>query len=462
MISNGYDTQAVMNALFGRIKWRSLNPGGTYPLNLSVGATRSDFFIKTGTTTGLSVGGTTYSDSSLIGWTYDVEQIGYGTLKQRDPLNPSSDDDILIDTVNGGWSLVNGTTFSLGQKFVEHFLPQQQVTPNNFSSRYYEQFHPLCTLDNLSAVIEQDLSTGSAFTSFLTDLEQGMIMTLLNGIFSEPQMIEDTVIFDRQLRNDIPYTNSGKFVGYRLFIAPGEFAAKIAKASFIFNGAATFNLYLYQDMQKVPLYTQTVTTVANQEVMVDLTDWIIHYQQPGYSQGGVYYIGYYQNDLGSVQALDQFVNRWNESLAFGYTAMEAVQLANQYDFVRIQVPYTYKTYGMNLQIETYRDFTNRIVKNANLFDEALGIAMATVVLGYMAYTTRTNYEQRQLKDMANILYGEINNSGVASEINPYIAGLKQQLKREMKKINDNFFKNPGVIASRPPVWGTESLQGVFP
>lgn len=462
MISNGYDTQEVMNALFGRIKWRSLNPGGTYPLNLQVGATRADFFIKAGTTTGLTVGGTTYSDSSLIGWTYRVVQSGYGPLKQRDPLNPSADDDVLIDAVNGGWSLVNGSNFANGQKFTLEFQPQQATVPNTFSGRYYEFFHPLVTLDNLAAVIPEELSTGAAFTSWLTDLEQGMIMTLLNGIFDKPQLMEDTMIFDRQLRQDIPYGNAAKFVGYRLLISPMKYAARIVKAGFIFNGAATFNLYIFQDMQKAPLYTQTVTTVPNQETLVDLTDWVIHYAQQNYSQGGVYYIGYFQNDLGSVQALDQFVSRWNDTYAFGYTAFEANQIPGQYDFNRIAVPYSFKTYGLNLRIEAYRDFTATIVKNASLFDEAMGLAMAIIAIGYQTYTTRTNYNERQLKDMAQTLYGEVNRSDDAKQVNPYVAGLKQQLKRELIKINKNFFPEACVITNRPPVFNDYGLQGIFP
>jgi hypothetical protein len=465
-ISNGYDTQEVMTALFGRIQWRSLNPGGTYPLNLQVGAARSDFYIQVGTTTGISIGGTTYSDSSLIGWTYRVVLRGIGPLKPQDPGNPQADDDITVDLINGGFTLINP---ALGvwvnkQIITLEFQPQEAVTPNQVSSRFYEQFHPLCTLDLLENVIELDKSSGSAFTDFLTDLEQGMIMTLLNGVFNEPQLIEDTMIFDRQLRNDIPYTNYGKFVGYRLFIAPGEFAARIVRACFIFNGPCTFNLYIYQDMQNEPLYTiPVVYTTPGQEMIVDLTDWVIHYSQQSYSQGGVYYLGYYQNDLGTTLALDQFVNRWNESLAFGYTAFEAVQLPSVYNFNRIQVPYTYKTFGMNLQIETYRDFTHRIVKNASLFDEALGLAMATIVLGYQAYpNTRLNASQRISESLASRLYSELNNSGEASDINPYIAGLKMQLRRELTRLNRTFFPKKGVETTRPPMWGTESLQGVFP
>lgn len=454
-ISNGFDTDQVMAALFGRVQWRSLNPGGSYPLNFQVGASRGDLFLKVGTSPGLIVGGSTYTDptSSLNGWTYSLEQLGYGTLQQGV--------DYSVDPTTGNWTLINGTTFTANQRFVIHFQPQVAMTPGATSGRFYEYFHPLCTLDNLRAVQETAGISDPDFQTMLSDLEQGVIMTLLNGVFNEPQMIESTLIFDRQLRNDIPYTPAGKFVGYRLYIAPGEFAMQISRASFIFNGNAQFNLYLFQDMKLAPLYTIPVTVVAGDETYIDLPDWILHYTGPQ-AQGGVYYLGYFQSDLGSVEALDQFVNRWNQSIAFGYTAFEAVQVAGQYDFVRIQVPYTYRTYGMNLEIQTYKDFTNRIVKNASLFDEAIGLTMAAVVLGYEAYSTRSNSKERITKEMAAMIYGELMNSGEGKDTNPYIAGLKQQIRREMGRINRNFFGDRRIKTTRPPIHGYEGLQGVFP
>lgn len=455
-ISNGFDTDQVMAKLFGRVQWRSLNPGGAYPLNFQVGASRQDFFIKVGTTPGLIVGGSTYTDptSSLNGWTYGLEQLGYGTLQ------PGVD--YSVDPTTGNWTLLNGATFTLNQRFAIHFQPQVAQSPGTSSGRFYEFFHPLCTLANLRQVQETAGISDMDFNTMLSDLEQGVIMSLLNGVFNEPQMIDSTLIFDRQLRNDIPYTPAGKFCGYRLFIAPGEFALQISRASFIFNGNASFNLYLFQDMKQAPLYTIPVTVVGGDETYIDLPNWILNYTGPK-AQGGVYYLGYFQTDLGAVLALDQFVNRWNESLAFGYTAFEAVQpTPDVYDFVRIQVPYTYRTYGMNLEVQTYHDFTNRVVKNASLFDEVIGLAMATVVLAYEAYSTRSNTKERITKEMAAQLYGEIMNSGEGKDINPYIAGLKQQVRREIGRIHRNFFGDKRIKTTRPPIWGTEGLQGVFP
>jgi hypothetical protein len=65
--------------------------------------------------------------------------------------------------------------------------------------------------------------------------------------------------------------------------------------------------------------------------------------------------------------------------------------------------------------------------------------------------------------MASMIYNELNNSGEAKEISPYIAGLKQQLRRELNRINRNFFGSKDIITTRPFVPdGNNSLQGVFP
>ena len=455
MISNGFDTTQVMAKLFGRIKWRSLNPGGDYPLNYTVGAVRGDLFLKAGTSPGLAVDDVRYTDptSSLKGWTYRLNQLGYGPLEK--------DVDYSLDPDTNDWILINGSRTALAQRFSLEFQPQQSIAPANASGRFYELFHPMCTLTNLKSVIDQELAADPAFTTFLGDLEQAVIMALLNGVFNEPQLIESTLIWDRQLRNDNPYSNYGKFVGYRLFVAPGEFALQISRASFIFNGDVSFNLYLFQDMKKAPLYTIPVTVTGGDELLLDLPDWILNYTGP-LAQGGTFYLGYFQNDLGAVKALDQFVTRWNQSLAFGYSAFEADQVHGQQDFVRIQVPYTYRTYGMNLEVQTYKDFTNRIIKNASLFDEAIGLMMAVVVLGYEAYSTRTNFQERNLKDMAMMIYGDINNSGEAKDLNPYVAGLKMQIRREIGRIHKNFFGSCGIITTRPMINESNNLQGVFP
>lgn len=328
------------------------------------------------------------------------------------------------------------------------------------SGRYFQDMHPLLTVSNIKDTIEGGQSMNdAAVNAFLLRMQQSAILRTINGIFDQPQLIESTLLFDRTLRNDIPTQNFGKFCGYRLYVGPGDVAVQMSRVSFLFSANCTFKLYLYQDAVIAPLKSKDVTVTAYNETYVDLEDWIINYISPS-AMGGVFYIGYYQDEIqaqGAV-ALDEFVSQWNRSLAFGFTAFEtpATWTANNPTFYRIAIPYTLRTYGMNVEIQTYKDFTNKIVKNPSLFDEAIGLTVAIEALGYMTYNTRSNKNQRITQEMAALIYNEIMNSGDADQLNPYVAGFKQQLTQEISKINRNFFPDPRrgqVITSRPPIYG---------
>ena len=313
------------------------------------------------------------------------------------------------------------------------------------SGRYFQQFHPMLTPANLLAAQEDEVITSNNFNTFLSDLKKGCINSVLNAVYNRPQIIESTLIFDRLRRNDIPTQKAGMFCGYRLWIAPGPYAVQVSQVSFLFSGDASFNLYLFHDAVKLPIYTLAVNVTGNSETIVTLPNWVLKYiDSTNKNQGGVFFLGYFQDDLpAQVVALDEFVSLWNTSYTFGYTAFEATRSAPNpnADFTRIGVPYTYKTYGMNLELQGYRDYTNWIMKNASLFDEAIGLAMAVVALGYMSYSTRSNFVARATKEMAQNIYNEINGSG-SYVTTPYIAGLKKQIEREISRIQDNAFHDP--------------------
>lgn len=325
------------------------------------------------------------------------------------------------------------------------------------SGRYFNGaagFHAMLTVENIISAMEDPLAGTVAINDYLTDLQTGAIFTLLNGVLSTPQLIDSTMLFERSIRNDIPLQNFGKFCGYRIRVAPGEFTVQLSKVSFIFSGNANFNFYVFHDMRKAPIFTQAVSVVGNDQVPIELHDCVLKYADNDV-QGGIYYAGYFQNDIGGVQAFDEFVSKWNDSLAFGYTGFEAVQSATA-DFNRINVPYAFKTYGMNLEIQSYRDFTNKVVRNPGLFDEALGLMVAILALEVMAYSTRSNKNQRMTKELASQIYIDINNSESAGHFNPYVAGLVVRLEREMNRIRDTFLFNKskrGVFQStRPPIF----------
>lgn len=330
------------------------------------------------------------------------------------------------------------------------------------AGRYWSDFHAMVTIENIiDTAAEGNKMNEAQKNALLSDLQRSAILRAINGVFNKPQLIESTYIFERTLRNDNLVLNTRKFCGYRLIVAPGEFALQISRVSLMFTKDATFTLYLYQDMINEPLKTKEVTVKAYEEVAFDLEDWILTHDTSN-SLGGTYYFGYYQaeiNEQDGCRAIEQFVNKWNKTLAVGYTAFETP--ADFGDgtaptFNRINIPYTFRPYGLNLEVQTYTDFTRKIVKNASLFDNAIGLAYAIQALEGISYTSRSNKTQRISQEMGSLIYNEVNNSGDALQLNPYVAGLKQQLAQELGRINRTFFRDGRineVLTSRPPIYG---------
>lgn len=78
---------------------------------------RRDLYLTANTSPNFSSGTGIYVDGTFLGWAYDVEQIGYGTLEiGRDYTQDNG----------GGFTLLNNIQFQDGQKFAVHFQPNFQ------------------------------------------------------------------------------------------------------------------------------------------------------------------------------------------------------------------------------------------------------------------------------------------------------------------------------------------------
>lgn len=75
---------------------------------------RDDLWLTAGTTSGMTVGSTTYNDISLAGWDFSISMPGLADLQ------PGVDYNILS---GGGFELINGNTFQNGERYVIHFQP---------------------------------------------------------------------------------------------------------------------------------------------------------------------------------------------------------------------------------------------------------------------------------------------------------------------------------------------------
>lgn len=307
------------------------------------------------------------------------------------------------------------------------------------SKRYYDGFHAEVTIQNLKDGANPDVSISDAdFNDSLKNLQEDCIASVLDGVFAEPEVIEQQTEFLTTDWKQVLIPNAGRFVGRQIKIGPDpRKSVRINAVTLYFNGIATFPLYLFSSVKKVPIKQIEVTTEADSQVIVAPDDWALNYLD-GNIKGGIYYLGYFQDDLGAVQAYDEQPTQWFCGKVYGSNIIEAIKVAGQTDFIRYNPYITSRTHGLNIEFSSVVDFTEVIVKNPQAFDKAIGLQMAAMVVEKLIHSTRSNYIQRIGEAGAARLYNDLNLDMQTPDL-PYSSGLKNQLRRELKRLKENFF-----------------------
>lgn len=300
------------------------------------------------------------------------------------------------------------------------------------SGRYFQDFHAMVTVENIKQTMELPAATDGQLITYLGEIRQAAIMRVLGGVFSQPQVIDrPALLFHRTGVNDTAENNAGKFIGYEIIVADiADAGVQIDALHVLLDGAATFNVYLFKDGDPAAVFTQSVTTVANTIKEVVLTDKVIG--------RGKYYLGYFQNDLGSVKAIRQQVAHWNSGRMYSARPMQS-DATGATTFNRDEISYG-EPIGLNVEMSSFRDHTTQIKRKAAMFDEVIGLQMAYSVIEQVIYSVRRNANESILKDQLDRVGIQLDLSGVApiSE-SPKVTGLKQRIDREILSIQKSFY-----------------------
>jgi hypothetical protein len=429
---------------------------------------KADLFLTADSTPGFISGSDTYNNTSLVGYDFDVERRGFGTLQPGVDYNKLS---------TGGFKLLSGT-FQSGEIDVLHFtqyvpvasisnytngfdiavvLPELQqrigwrqptkagspilnsLNKTSKSGRFYQGFHALVTIDNIKATVEEANISDASLNQCLQDLQDDAIMRTLTAVFKSSELIEQQLLYTRFGTMDLIIQNFNMFCGFMINIADDfGISAQINNCTLYFDGDVDFNLYLFQDGVKAPLKSFPVHCDAYQRNEVRLDNLILNFKT-----GRKYYFGYFQSDLGSVHAIQEQIDRWATGHCFEAIAFAAPTLNNNTDFNHNYRQWTALPRGLNLEIITFRDHTQQILRKANLFDEAIGLTVAVMVLEQIQVSTRSNVTERQTKINTEKLYVDLNQAFATAEV-PITPGLKSRVLTEYKALRQSFF--PEIIA----------------
>jgi len=447
-------------------------------------------YLTAGTTPGFPVGGNTYTNqvtpqnSSLANWEFTVDIRGFGKLY------PGTD--FSFDGVDTITVLLPGFQTGNGEKWIIEFVPRAadvpvpSTTETEYSNGYkvadvmgaimnrrrwrqptrsdfpltlaspniwatddkfspvFESEHKIVSPYNVWICQEDDsLTDNTKFNDYLQKLQSDVVLKCLNAVFHNNEFLEKKLLFERFGRQDYLNPNEGKFVGVRITPAKSfDKSVQIDSVALRFNGNVTFNLYLFHDSQPlIPVDTFAVTANANAQTIVNIGK-VLSYSDG--NKSGAYYFGYFQSDLGSVQAVNEIVQKFNTSYNFGMNPIELPALAGHKVDVN-QISFTIKTHGFNLQMSAFRDYTQLIVDNAYLFDNLIGLQMAADVIEMIQNSTRTNKDQRITAELTKMLYTDLNLAETTEE-SPFSVGLKARIKAEACRVKYEFFPNKRPVS----------------
>lgn len=306
---------------------------------------------------------------------------------------------------------------------------------NSISGRYFgDDFHSACTIQNIKAS-QVDLGiTDDQFNTYLTKKQDGMITRSLSKVFQKVELLEQCLMFTRFGKNDLIIPNTGQWVLWAINVANDQsISTQINFGTFYFDGDATFNMYLFQDGIREPISTIEVTVEAWQHTEVDFSQLVLNFKT-----GNKYYFGYYQVELGDVHAIREQVDTLATTLCFeAYNVVANATTDGSY-FDHNQQQYPALPSGVNLEIISFKDHTQRIIRMANFFDEVQGLQMAVFAIELINNSNRGNSDQRQSQQQSQQQFMELNQAFATKEA-PLIPGLKANIIAEFKRLRDTFY-----------------------
>lgn len=307
--------------------------------------------------------------------------------------------------------------------------------------------HAAVTIQNIiDAQSDPDISAPD-FNLMLEDLQNDAIMRTCSAVFNSPEVVETVQLFDRETDLvDTLIENTGKFVGVRVDIGnTPDYVVALSQIALYFNADVEFELKCFIDNSSQAIWTKTVSAVGDQVTIIPIDDLLLSYMS-NKSVSTVFYIGYFQDDIGEAQAYDEPVLTYWRACMFTMQTFEGVTSGTKF---AVPPTYTSLTYGINPQFTTYKDLTNRILTNAALFDEAVRLQVAVSVIELLLGSVRSNFTQRITKDQFGDLYRELNQEMLDAN-NPMGPGLKIRWQREIAKLQKAFLGQPKIESHSLP------------
>lgn len=301
---------------------------------------------------------------------------------------------------------------------------------------FNSDFHKLVTIRNIKDCQEDNAISDANFNTYLTNLVNSSIVKILNSVFDKDDLLENFILYPYSINyatSDL-LENNGDFVGYEVRLAKDKDISTILNSLIAeFDSVDTFDLYIFNSNLQDPITDAISVNTLAKTGKYKAINQILEYSSNSY-KGGRFFIGYFTDSLTAkaVNRSFQLSNVKRVPNTFSIRPIKVSGWTTKTIFDLQDIEYTSKSYGLNFDFSSVKNYTDEIIQNIRLFDSAIGYQVAADVLELIVTTTRDNSIERDTKAIANL---ELN--GTISQEMPHTIGLKTQIKRETDKIKKN-------------------------
>jgi hypothetical protein len=288
----------------------------------------------------------------------------------------------------------------------------------------------LVTIKNIKDCQEDAAISSANFNVLLARMQKSVILDVCNKVIAgQSDFIDSLNLYPYEKSFDETLTPSTNFVGFTIIPQRKNTVCSIPWIELCFDTEKTFNIYLYNtNKPKTPIQTKEVTTIAGEAVIFNL-DWII--ADDVEYKGGEFKLGYFEQDLDGAKPYRKDFEFSNFKVNATYFFVEPVYLKHTDSTIDVESELSsVDTFGLNIGLDVYTDYTELIIRNKNLFFPAIQVSMHEKVLNLIKYSTRTNSTERIAKELIDFeLYGnsKLKIEGVVDKINRSIDQLKKAL-----------------------------------
>lgn len=306
---------------------------------------------------------------------------------------------------------------------------------------------PGITYDILQATLGSDYST---YEKYLINSYDQTVLDCLTKFWNDKkrdygtrELLENRVIIQDVCR-DNKQSLDGRAIGFLLRpLKSNNIKMTISKVSMHVDMAGTFTIYFYNTKKQAPISTKVITTVADEGVVVDITDVVLYAQENGIATNEVLVViyGYNSLDNNSKQAPQGMkgysVPFDNEAKFINVKPLQIMpngwnwnNVEQRYDLpLQSQLSYSCESFGMNLRVNVVCDFTDTLIDNKTMFGKCIQLAWACRLLwdaiNSYEFNSATESKRAMWIKQANKLEMEL--YGYTDENKAQVKGYFQQL-----------------------------------